>query len=209
MSNDKTISFTKPVFLLRCISNFRQIPKQDRALHPVKDILTLPQSVLSNSGYIEKEILYLNEKFSGSQKDFQNAGMIILTEFLKDKSIHMNHIDILSDMTFPRKFSLYKLQIVENQLEISLNYSENKALIGQPRRADFKLAELNQGEAVRITFNSKNDLYRQRHFLYFDDLFMDFLPVHGIEFLPPSKIKRDMPLPITFSNHVKLLKTLY
>lgn len=209
MAAIKTISFSRPVYTLRCISNFHQIPKQERGKYPVKDILTLPESMTTNSGYIFGETLFLNEKFLTENNAFENAGFIIFTEFLKDKSIYMNHIDILGDTAFPRKFSLYKLQMVEDILNINLNYSENKSLIGQPRRADFKLAELKQGGAVRITFNSKNDLYRQRHFLYFDDLFMDFSPVQRLEFLPAASINRDFLLPLHSLHHTKLLKTLY
>lgn len=207
--HENSITFRHSVYFLRCISNFHQIPKDQKENISVKDILNLPDTFTATSGYVEDETLYLTEKFNTDKNNFNNAGMIVLSEYLKHKSIIMDHINILPDIKHQQKLSLFKLRLNESVLDISLNYSEFSAHIGEPKRDNFKLGELHKDEEIRITFNGKNDLYKQRYYLYFDFIFLNFVSVKSIHFLPPAKISKTLMIHGDKLKHVKLLKELY
>lgn len=204
----KELLLPRPVLFLQVFANIWIIPKEKRNNHSAKEILTLPQHCISETGYHKDGVLFLSDTLRVQEEKILKSGFIILTDYLKDKYAGVDELKLYADAKYPRAADIISVQFENEKLALSLNYSDNRYTIGDPARDDFRFGELNQGDSLRFTLNSKNDSHDQRKYCWFDYIFSGFDFVTKIVFESENKmrIKKKIPLP---AKEVSLLKKIY
>lgn len=194
---------------MQIFANVWDIPKHTRNDHKVKDILRLPESIISDTGYHSGGTLYLNDTLRGLESRISSSGFIILTDYLREKFAGMEDFELFHDANHPRRSGIFILRMKNEKLTLSLNYSENKYTIGDPERADFTFGEISEADTLRFTLNSKNDSHDQRKYCWFDYLFCGYHLVHEVVFDSPSNIRISKSIPREAAREVTLLKDIY
>lgn len=205
----KKLSLKHPVLFLQVFANLRDIPKDQRGNYKVKEILTMPESIISETGYFSEGVLFLQDDLRRSEEKLLSSGFVVLTDYLQTRFAGMEDILLFHDAKHPRNAGIFKMQMNGDNLSLSLNYSDNRYTIGDPARDDFRFGELHQGDSLRFTLNSKNDSHDQRKYCWFDYLFCGYEYVNEIVFDSKSKIRIPKRIPAKPNKKVELLKDIY
>ncbi|MGJ8660624.1 MAG: hypothetical protein ACSHXL_01170 [Bacteroidota bacterium] len=97
--------------------------------------------------------------------------------------------------------------------EIYLRYSQNHFSIGEPKRADYKLFELEKDKPIEILINGKSDHTmssgQQRTYSEFAYIIEYLGEVKTVDFLAPNKIEIKREIPSQVEKRIDLRKILY
>lgn len=205
----KKITLIRPLLFLQIYANIWNIPKDKRNDVSVKEILTLPDRYISEAGYYGDGVLYLNDSLREQEEKIINSGFIVMVDFLKHRFAGMDELLWFSDAKHPRDAGIFTLQMKEEKLNLSLDYSGNKYIIGDPARADLRFGELGKSSSLRFTLNSKNDSHDQRKYLWFDYLFSGYEYVSDIVFDSANRLVAAKVIPHSVAKEVSMLKDIY
>ena len=141
--------------------------RKEENTHERREALTRwREAVLSRTGRVEAGALLLNERARERWGAFTHCDAVVLTDPHDPESARFR--EILStrqgpDYTFlhpgerPRAYDVFSLLRTPHGWDVYLDYARHAFMIGQPRRGDYKVAELRPGRPVRVTVNGKRD----------------------------------------------------
>ncbi|MEO5649312.1 MAG: hypothetical protein ABIR03_05230 [Ginsengibacter sp.] len=176
------IIFKKPVKVLQVFRNINIYGKADKSFENRKGTMEW-QSILSKSGYVSGDELFLPETFFDHNHP-ETGGIITLednnqtgkgnTPYLHSSKITGRNEEADSNRFF-KTGSIAKLDIFEikNELELFLKYDAYE--VGIPERKNFKLCLLKPKVPVEIKINGKTDfsmtsgrqrVFKEQHYLF-------------------------------------------
>ncbi|MCC6548881.1 MAG: hypothetical protein IT279_02310 [Ignavibacteriaceae bacterium] len=205
----KKITLRRPLIFLQIFANIWDIPKDQRNNNKVKDIRTLPRGIVSETGYFDEGILFLSDSLREQKEKIISSGFVVITDHLRSRFVGMTDFSLFTNVKHPCQVSIFTVQMNEEKLSLSLNYSDNRSVIGDPARDDFRFGEVKRGESLRFTLNSKNDSHDQRKYFWFDYLFMGYENVNEIVFDSASNLRISKQIPQAADKEVSLLKDIY
>jgi hypothetical protein len=93
------------------------------------------------------------------------------------------------------EFELFRFnKKADGVIEMHLNYSGNKDIIGLPNRDNHKIADLVSGKTITYRINGKIDGHSQRVFIEYKYVINHLGTYDRIEFKTPSQIEITKPL---------------
>lgn len=190
-----------------------------------KHFSNLNETVVSENGYVENGILYLQHYYR-NHPDLQTADLIIIQDtdgfnpFLIHESLNdvilpegdfrsrrdflikdNKHFAGLRQLSTPKSFELFKICKSGNDtFELFLDYASNAMIIGMPERENHKIGELKKNQPLRYKINGKADFTltgrKQRTFCEFDYIFEWIGQVDKIGFQELNKLKKTKKIPL-------------
>ena len=127
--------------------------------------------ILSKSGHWENGRVVLAK--SNYSPDLTHSDLVILNDFNSDaerETVNNQHqkwtkesidfekktqVQYFSLIGHPKKFEIFKLKLVENHIELYLQYDSYE--IGEPKRENFKVCEIRMESPVEVKINGKLD----------------------------------------------------
>jgi hypothetical protein len=181
---EQEVVFTKPIEVLQVFRNIFLYRKNEKSFAHRKERMGW-QDILSRSGYVLEDDLYLPEKIL-QNPDLTSCECITIED---NTLLHVTadekliHTDLVRTGIFEtkynnclylsgyNKFDIFKLSRNEN-LELLLEYKNIN--VGIPKRNNFKLCDLKQNHPVEIRINGKSDnsatrgqerVFKEQHYI--------------------------------------------
>lgn len=188
--------------VIQIFKSVRIIEKPEYTAEARKVLGIWPDSIESDSGFVENGTLFLQKDLKSRSLDL--AVLIILIDdihpdqgFASAQKLRVAHHKQLNS---PRPAEIFRLGDNGNGVfNLFLDYANNASTIGVPRRENHKFAELHPGNPIRYRINGKSDFTlsgrKQRSFYEFDYIFQNLGEVERIDFLEnrPLRNKKNIP----------------
>lgn len=206
------------------------IPKPNYTVEMRKAFAKWPKSIMSEIGQIIDDRILLPECYIDTI-DSKQTGAIIIQDTIdfnekqpELKIISFNENDKIKKqnsnlLTFGNQNSvwIFELFAIEKtalgKLELHLKYENNKYSIGEPKRNDQKLFELEKGKPIEVKINGKSDTTmsagKQRNYSEFDYIIEYLGEVNSISFEAPNRIRVERIIPQVIEKTIDLRKILY
>lgn len=183
------------VFKVGCVFNKVNYTAENR-----KKALDIRNTIESNTGYYQDNILYLPQEMSKSIES-QNVQLIIKVDLVSCSTEFdlMNHTGIpernimIYGTTNQKSFDIFNVKQKDDaNFEIFLNYDKNAVSIGIPKRDNHKISEIKPGAPFRYLINGKSDFSmtgrKQRTYYEYEYIFEGLRPVNRIEYLDEKEL---------------------
>lgn len=166
--------------ILQVYHNYFLYHKDKKSFSDRKEVTEWKNKINSKSGYLEKGKLVLAK--SNYNPDIINSDLIILNDFNSESEIeaierqnqrwqkglvefetrtdnqvwaNLKQVQYFTLIGSQRKFEIFQLKKVDNQIEVHLLYDLYE--IGEPKRENFKLCNLEINTPIEIKINGKLD----------------------------------------------------
>ncbi|MFN0203738.1 MAG: hypothetical protein ACKVTZ_19580 [Bacteroidia bacterium] len=221
-----------PVFQI--YKKHAQIPQTSYTPSIRKAFFQWDKTLLSETGYVNGETLYLPL----DKKIKANSGHLLVIQDIigysssafREKTKKLTFPDwfnrhITKSVNEPNPalicftagtqtcfFELFSIEKTsEGEFELYLSYENNTLKIGEPKRDDFKLCNLNKNAPIRVCINGKSDftLTRRQQRIYEEfDYIIEYLgDMKEIEYATSIKIEKEIPQ--KFEKVIDLRKAFY
>lgn len=229
------IKTKKPTMVLQVFHNFLVYHKDMKSYLDRKNLTQWKDVIHSKSAYLEDGKLTLSE--SQFHPNILNSDLLILNDFnanseseiIKNQSQKwtnnlidfekksngqvfkkLKYVQYFNLKESPKKFEIFRLNKVNDKIELHLCYDLHE--IGQPKRDNFKLCDLEINIPIEVKINGKLDhsLSSGRERKYIENGFIFHLigKINTFEFTkePFNGTKKSIPKPLKTIN---LMKELY
>lgn len=187
---------TSPKHIIQIFDNSCSYTKALKSFEDRKDSSKWKETIISKSGYIENEVLNINQdilKTPLSSNTILLVDLNRLEDSKKSKSQVLNGEITASAFTW----SILKFRKKET-IEINLNW--NYWELGDIKRAQFKLAELKENQPIEIKINGKRDFSlssrKERLFLEKNFIIQYWGTVEEIKLIPELNFTREKKIPM-------------
>jgi len=187
---------TSPKHIIQIFDNSCSYTKELKSFKDRKDSSKWKETIISKSGYIENEVLNINQdilKTPLSSNTILLVDLNRLEDSKKSKSQVLNGEITASAFTW----SILKFRKKET-IEINLNW--NYWELGDIKRAQFKLAELKENQPIEIKINGKRDFSlssrKERLFLEKNFIIQYWGTVEEIKLIPELNFTREKKIPM-------------
>lgn len=228
---NKTIPLKSKKMVLQVFHNYVQYNKDEKSFEDRKERTKWRDEIKSESGYIKNGKLFLSE--GSYNPNLAKSDLIILNDFNADsledvvqKYPHnygqnliqlekrsenktwakINQVQCFNLIGYQRPFQIFQLMMKRGKISVHLNYSHDK--VGEPKRSNFKLFDLDVNVPIEFKINGKQDSYRGRRFIERNYIFHLLGEIAQIELItkPVKSISKKIPEP---DKVVDLMKELY
>jgi len=215
-----------------------RIPKPQYTTELRKKFKIWDKTIVSQNGFIEDGCLILPENRQDNINVKRTGGLIIqdivgfsgtiaelnVKRKSKDrntpKGIHENQSkqnpEILCFNNETRVWSFELFSIERNgsgDFELYLRYGLNQFSIGEPKRDDHKLYNLEKGKPIEITINGKSDSTltsgAERIYIEYDFIIEYMGEVNKVNFVALSNVGTERTIPTLIDKKIDLRKILY
>jgi hypothetical protein len=180
----ENIPLNQPVALVQLHRQLFTYGKALKSFEDRKGLSRWQDPLLSRSGHVEGGKLYLPQRIR-EQADFPRCNFISLEDLhprqeeVAERTSPTCYLGLepqrnaCLDLTHPRPLHIFQLKGVDEKIEIYLRWGYFE--VGEPRRDNIKLAELEAGKSVEIKINGKRDssltgrrerLFQEQHFIF-------------------------------------------
>ena len=143
----------KSKLILQVYHNYVQYHKNLKSFSDRKEITAWKTELNSKSAYLKDGKLILSK--SDYNKDLLNCDLIILNDFNSESEIKALKQVQYFNLVWKIKFEIFQLKKVDKQIELHLLYDYYE--IGEPKRENFKLCNLEMNTPIEIKINGKLD----------------------------------------------------
>jgi hypothetical protein len=150
---EEIIKTKKSKLILQVYHNFFQYHKDMKSFSDRKEVTEWKTELNSKSAYLKDGKLILSK--SDYNKDLLNCDLIILNDFNSESEIKALKQVQYFNLVWKIKFEIFQLKKVDNQIELHLLYDYYE--IGEPKRENFKLCNLEMNTPIEIKINGKLD----------------------------------------------------
>lgn len=187
--------------------------KDEKAFEKRKNRSAWNKRIESKSAYLEKGSLHLTKV--NSPPNFNQSDLILIRDFNSTETPRHFYPEEQSAQFFniinrSAKFDIFELKLVEHKLVLHLQYDLYK--IGQPKRDNFKLCELELDVPIEVNINGKLDhslsagrerTFIENHYILHLIGLTDTFQLHHSPLSPKTK---HIPTP---QKVINLMKSLY
>ncbi|WP_320052510.1 hypothetical protein [uncultured Acetobacteroides sp.] len=222
-------------FVLQVFHNYYSYTKDQKSFTDRKKATEWKTDINSRSGFLIDNKLVVSEKDKGP--DLYNCNLIILNDYNSDSENDalvlqykrwnkdlieaeekpsgqiwrtLKNIQYLNLIGSSRKFLIFRLSMADSTIELHLEYDYYE--IGQPKRENFKLCNLELGVPIEIKINGKLDhsLSRGRERTFNENVYIFHLigKTNTIEFDRNTLMEKKKKIPIP-QKTIDLMKELY
>ncbi|EMR03212.1 hypothetical protein [Cesiribacter andamanensis] len=158
--------FRQPIALVQLHRRLLDYGKELRSFDARKTISQWQEPLYSRSGHVQEGVLYLPQLIV-EHPQFQQCTFISL----EDRHQAQAELPVLAspscyqqlepqrnaclDLRHPRSLHIFQLREQDGKIEVHLQWGYFE--VGEPRRDNIKLAELEAGKSVEIKINGKRD----------------------------------------------------
>jgi hypothetical protein len=150
---EEIIKTKKSKLILQVYHNFFQYHKDMKSFSDRKEVTEWKTELNSKSAYLKDGKLILSK--SDYNKDLLNCDLIILNDFNSESEIKALKQVQYFNLVWKIKFEIFQLKKVDKQIELHLLYDYYE--IGEPKRENFKLCNLEMNTPIEIKINGKLD----------------------------------------------------
>jgi hypothetical protein len=143
----------KSKLILQVYHNYVQYHKNLKSFSDRKEITAWKSQLNSKSAYLKDGKLILSKLDYNT--DLLNCDLIILNDFNSESEIKALKQVQYFNLVGKVKFEIFQLKKVDNQIELHLLYDYYE--IGEPKRENFKLCNLEMNTSIEIKINGKLD----------------------------------------------------
>ncbi len=214
--------FKQPKHVLHVFHNQHRYGKSDNNGEYRKWLLTWPDKLACNAGYLDQNgRVLLHESITALADDLAQSQMLIMT----DRTVKSNYLPIcdrhyrdsschafLKNAAHPKDYSIFRVKHADGVLTVHLNYQDNGSYIGIPRRDNFQVGELAPNQPLRVTINGKSDFSltgrRERTFFLLDYIFIYYGEFTEFSTASTAQLAEERSLRFAPVKHVDLQKIL-
>jgi hypothetical protein len=150
---EEIIKTKKSKFILQVYHNYFQYHKDMKSFSDRKEVTEWKTELNSKSAYLKDGKLILSK--SDYNTDLLNCDLIILSDFNSESEIKALKQVQYFNLVGKVKFEIFQLKKVDKQIELHLLYDYYE--IGEPKRENFKLCNLEMNTPIEIKINGKLD----------------------------------------------------
>lgn len=150
---EEIIKTKKSKLLLQVYHNYFQYHKDMKSYSDRKELTAWKTELNSKSAYLKDGKLILSK--SDYNTDLLNCDLIILNDFNSESEIKVLKQVQYFNLVGKVKFEIFQLKKVDKQIELHLLYDYYE--IGEPKRENFKLCNLEMNTPIEIKINGKLD----------------------------------------------------
>jgi hypothetical protein len=150
---EEIIKTKKSKLLLQVYHNYVQYHKDMKSYSDRKEVTKWKTELNSKSAYLKDGKLILSK--SDYNTDLLNCDLIILSDFNSESEIKALKQVQYFNLVGKVKFEIFQLKKVDKQIELHLLYDYYE--IGEPKRENFKLCNLEMNTPIEIKINGKLD----------------------------------------------------
>jgi hypothetical protein len=150
---EEIIKTKKSKLILQVYHNYFQYHKDMKSFSDRKEVTEWKTELSSKSAYLKDEKLILSK--SDYNTDLLNCDLIILSDFNSESEIKALKQVQYFNLVGKVKFEIFQLKKVDKQIELHLLYDYYE--IGEPKRENFKLCNLEMNTPIEIKINGKLD----------------------------------------------------
>jgi len=237
--NKQRFTFDRPRAVVQVFRNVVDMSKAAWRSGGRVDALAWPDSIASNSGGVSGDAIVLNECALHSRHDLAASDIIVIHDSAagplpppdrtyRDRRLFKArartgylplppyperdgclHYTMISGAGGSRSCEVFKLGRTPEGLEVRLDYSGHARKIGEPRRPDYKVAELRARVPVRITLNGRVGTWEDPLYRILDYIVVYLGEYATFEVWPWNEIASEKLVPVTGARLVNLEKELY
>ena len=150
---EEIIKTKKSKLILQVYHNYFQYHKDMKSYSDRKEVTEWKTELNSKSAYLKDGKLILSK--SDYNIDLLNCDLIILSDFNSESEIKALKQVQYFNLVGKVKFEIFQLKKVDKQIELHLLYDYYE--IGEPKRENFKLCNLEMNTPIEIKINGKLD----------------------------------------------------
>jgi len=150
---EEIIKTKKSKLLLQVYHNYVQYHKDMKSYSDRKEVTKWKTELNSKSAYLKDGKLILSK--SDYNTDLLNCDLIIMNDFNSESEIKALKQVQYFNLVGKVKFEIFQLKKVDEQIELHLLYDYYE--IGEPKRENFKLCNLEMNTPIEIKINGKLD----------------------------------------------------
>jgi len=150
---EEIIKTKKSKFILQVYHNYFQYHKDMKSFSDRKEVTEWKTELNSKSAYLKDGKLILSKLDYNT--DLLNCDLIILSDFNSESEIKALKQVQYFNLVGKVKFEIFQLKKVDKQIELHLLYDYYE--IGEPKRENFKLCNLEMNTPIEIKINGKLD----------------------------------------------------
>lgn len=175
-----------------------------------------PEEQLTTLGFARGDSVVLSADAISDDAALERASVVIMNEWVTDEPesaswliLRGSPCDLLQLANGPAHYEIFSLRRDSEGIALHLDAKRAASLLGEPRRADMRLAFLRPNAPIRISVNGKYDYRTQRTYIHTGYIFEYLGEFTRFELRPAVDAAAVIAVPLERAKHVDLTARLY